>query len=134
MQIATPITNQAGITLLGKPTKSPAMMMANTAFTIRSSKKMTIMKSARALSPTTDSVRAPMDLPSLRTLAHRAPASWIPAKNTVPRVTHRNAGSQPHITAMAGPTMGAAPATEVKWCPHSTHRLVGTKSTPSSRA
>ncbi len=38
----------------------------------------------------------------------------MPAMNTVPMVTHRNAGSQPQITATAGPTMGAAPATEVK--------------------
>ena len=67
-----------------------------------------------------------MDWPRLRTLAHSAPASWIPAKKTVPSVTHRKAGTHPQITAMAGPTMGAAPATEVKWCPHSTQRLVGT--------
>ena len=30
------------------------------------------------------------------------------------------------MTAIAGPTMGAALATEVKWWPHSTSRLVGT--------
>jgi hypothetical protein len=32
---------------------------------------------------------------------------------TVPNVTHRSAGSQPQITASAGPTIGAAPAIEV---------------------
>jgi hypothetical protein len=36
------------------------------------------------------------------------------------------AGTQPQITAIAGPTMGAAPATEVKWWPQSTNLLVGT--------
>src|SRR5690606_35156318 len=73
----------------------------------------------------------PIDLPLLRTLAHSAPRSCTPAKKIVPRVTHRNAGSQPQITAIAGPTIGAAPATEVKWWPQSTNRLVGTESTPS---
>jgi hypothetical protein len=32
---------------------------------------------------------------------------------TVPTTTHRSAGSQPQMTAMAGPTIGAAPAIEV---------------------
>ena len=50
----------------------------------------------------------------------------MPAKKMVPSVTHRKAGSQPQITATAGPTIGAAPATEVKWWPHSTHLFVGT--------
>ncbi|MDH5831888.1 hypothetical protein QFW80_15305 [Luteimonas sp. M1R5S18] len=68
----------------------------------------------------------PIDLPLLRTLAQSAPKSCTPAKNTVPSVTHRNAGAQPQITAIAGPTIGAAPATEVKWWPQSTKRLVGT--------
>ena len=67
-----------------------------------------------------------MDRPRLRTEAQSAPRSCIPAKNTVPMVTHRNAGSQPQMTAMAGPTMGAAPATDVKWWPHRTYLFVGT--------
>ena len=58
--------------------------------------------------------------------AHREPRSCIPAKKTVPIVTQRNAGSHPQIIAMAGPTMGAAPATEVKWWPQRTNLLVGT--------
>ena len=43
-----------------------------------------------------------------------------------PKTTHSSAGSQPQKTAIAGPTMGAAPATEVKWWPQRTWRLVGT--------
>ena len=35
------------------------------------------------------------------------------------------------MTAMAGPTMGAAPATEQKWWPNRMCRLQATKSTPS---
>src|SRR5699024_4007864 len=58
--------------------------------------------------------------------------SCMPAAKTVPSVTHKNAGNQPQITTTAGPIMGAAPATEVKWCAHRTYLLVGTKSTPSS--
>ena len=65
-------------------------------------------------------------MPRLRTLAHSAPKSCMPAKNTVPNTTQRNAGPQPQITAIAGPTIGAAPATDVKWWPQSTNRLVGT--------
>ena len=33
----------------------------------------------------------------------------------VPHTTQTKAGSHPQMTAMAGPTMGAAPATDVKW-------------------
>ncbi len=50
----------------------------------------------------------------------------MPAKKTVPNVTHSRAGSQPQMTAIAGPTMGAAPATEVKWWPHRMYLFVGT--------
>ena len=56
----------------------------------------------------------------------------MPAKNTVPSVTQRKAGPHPQITATAGPTMGAAPATDVKWWPQRTSLLVGMKSIPSS--
>ena len=49
----------------------------------------------------------------------------------VPNVTHKTAGTHPQYTAIAGPTIGAAPATDVKWCPHRTYLFVGTKSTPS---
>ncbi len=59
------------------------------------------------------------------------PKSCTAPAKIVPTTTHRNAGSHPQMTAIAGPTIGAAPATDVKWCPNSTCRLVGTKSTPS---
>ncbi len=73
------------------------------------------MKMLRARLPTTSPVSEPTDLALLRTLAQTAPISWTPAKKMVPITTQMKAGSQPQMTAMAGPTMGAAPATEVKW-------------------
>ena len=74
---------------------------------------------------TTSPVSAPTDFALFRTLAQTAPKSWTPAKNMVPTITQRNAGSQPQMTAIPGPMIGAAPATAVKWWPHSTIRLVG---------
>ena len=51
--------------------------------------------------------------------------------NIVPTTTQMNAGNHPQMTAMAGPMIGAAPATAVKWWPHSTTLFVGIKSTSS---
>ncbi len=105
---------QAGSTALGVSTKARAMTTANTEFTISSTRNTTIMYSARLRLPTTVSERAPMERPLWRLLAHRAPKSWTPAKKMVPSTTHSTAGTHPQYTAIAGPTMGAAPATEVK--------------------
>ena len=91
------------------------MITAKTALTIRSRKKMRSRKSTRARSPTTDSVRVPIERPLCRVEIQSVPKSWTAPAKTVPRTTHRKAGSQPQITAIAGPTIGAAPATEVKW-------------------
>ncbi len=90
--------------------------------------------STRARPPMIDSASVPMELPLCRTDSQRVPKSWTAPAKTVPTTTQMNAGNQPQITAIAGPTMGAAPATEVKWWPKSTCRLVGTKSTPSSNS
>ena len=43
-----------------------------------------------------------------------------------PKTTQSSAGSQPHITAIAGPTIGPVPAMDVKWWPKTTDLLVGT--------
>ena len=84
------------------------------------------MKRVRARGPTMSPVREPIDWALLRTLTQTAPKSCTPAKKIVPTVTQMKAGSQPQMTAIAGPTMGAKPATAVKWCPHRTMRGVGT--------
>jgi len=47
-------------------------------------------------------------------LITRAEKSWAAPMKTVPTHTQSRAGSQPQITAMAGPTIGAAPAIEAK--------------------
>ena len=56
----------------------------------------------------------PLFVEKAAALIQMAPKSCTPAKNTVPSTTHTKAGTHPQITAMAGPMMGAAPATEVK--------------------
>ena len=83
------------------------------------------MKRVRARGLTTSPVRDPSEIPLLRTLAHSAPKSCTPAKNIVPPITQMKAGSHPQMRAIAGPMIGAAPATEVKWCPHKTILFVG---------
>src|SRR5690554_739668 len=113
--IATAIAPQTGTTEPGLLISRFAITTPNTALTINKTRKITIINSERARLPTTSPDSAPMDLALLRALAHTAPISWTPAKNTVPNATHNKAGNQPQITAMAGPTIGAAPATEVKW-------------------
>src|SRR5690625_3350643 len=107
------------------------MITANTAFTISKRRNTTTRNKERVRAPITLSDRAPIDLPLCLLLAHKAPISCTPAKKIVPKVTHISAGAHPQYTAIAGPTIGDAPATEVKWCPHSTYLLDGTKSTPS---
>src|SRR5690606_13111776 len=115
----------------GKDIIRLAITTANTALTISSNRKMTIMKILRARLPTTSPVSEPTERALLRMLAQIAPASCTPAKNMVPNTTQAKAGAQPQMTAMAGPTMGAAPATEVKGWPQSTYLLAGTTAAPS---
>ena len=51
-------------------------------------------------------------MPRLRIDTTSAPKSWTAPMNSVPNTTHSIPGSQPQITAMAGPSMGASPAIE----------------------
>src|SRR5699024_8388813 len=102
------------------------MTTASTSLTINSKKKMTTRNRMRPEPPIYRHDSVPIERPVWRADAESDPMSCMPAKNTVPDGTHKNAGSQPQITATAGPTIGAAPATEVKWWPHKTHLFVGT--------
>ena len=104
----------------------PAMMTANTAFTMVTRKKMMSRKRIRARVLMTSLARAPMLRPLWRTETTIDPKSWAPEAKIVPRTTHSSAGPHPQKTAMAGPTMGAAPATEMKWCAKTMCLLVGT--------
>ncbi len=74
---------------------------------------MITRKSVRARGPMISAVMSPIERPRWRRLITRAEKSWTAPMKTVPRATHRSAGSQPQMTAMAGPTIGAAPAIEV---------------------
>ena len=93
--MATGISNQIGTTLPGNLTNSRAMTMAKTAFTINSSRKMTIMNRVRERRDSTCSVSEPIERALWRDEIHRVPKSWAPAKKMVPNTTHRRAGSHP---------------------------------------
>ena len=94
-------------------------------------KKMIVRQRKRARPLMTSPASVPMLLALCRTETASEPRSWTPAAKTVPITIQARAGPQPQKTAIAGPTIGAAPATEVKWWPKSTCLLVGMKSTPS---
>ncbi len=89
------------------------MMNAKTASTIQIRNEMISRKSVRTRGPITLPATSPIERPRLRRLITSAAKSWTAPMKTVPSATQRSAGSQPQITAMAGPTMGAAPAIDV---------------------
>lgn len=72
---------------------------------------MTIIIKLRTRVPITVPAIEPIDWPLLRILAQMADISWTPAIKMVPSTTQMMAGTQPQITAIAGPMIGAAPAT-----------------------
>jgi hypothetical protein len=102
------------------------MMNANTASTIQIRNETMSRKSARTRGLMTPPAISPIECPRCRRLMTRAEKSWTAPIITVPIVTQSRAGTQPQMTAIAGPTIGAAPAMDVKWCPHSTSLRVGT--------
>lgn len=113
--IASGISSRIGSTASGLATKRLPITTANTAFTRVSRKKMISRKRVRARLFTTSLASVPMLLARCRTETTSAPKSCTPAAKMVPSTTHASAGPQPQNTAIAGPTIGAAPATEVKW-------------------
>ena len=115
-----------GKTAPGLAMKRLAMTTAKTALTISRRKKMMKRKRVRARPPMIPSVTVPIDCALWREEIHTAPKSCTAPAKIVPSTTQRKAGSQPQMMAIAGPTMGAAPATEVKWWPKRTCLLVGT--------
>jgi len=55
------------------------------------------------------------------------PKSWTPPTKIEPRMIQMTAGSHPKKrAARMGPTIGPAPAMELKWCPKRTGVLAGT--------
>ena len=59
-----------------------------------------------------DSATLPTDIPRARMEMTRAPKSWTAPIKSVPRTTHNMAGTQPQMTAMAGPSIGDNPVQE----------------------
>jgi hypothetical protein len=74
---------------------------------------MMIRKSVRTRGLITSPAISPIEAPRWRRLITSAEKSWTAPMKTVPSATQSRAGSQPQMTAMAGPTIGAAPAMEV---------------------
>ena len=50
----------------------------------------------------------------------RAPKSCTAPMKIAPSTTHSIAGSQPQMTAMAGPSIGDRPVIDAYWWPNST--------------
>ena len=69
-------------------------------------------KRVRTLGEISVSLILPMLCPLWCTETTSEPRSCTAPMNTDPSTTHRTAGTQPQITAMAGPSIGAAPAME----------------------
>ena len=67
-----------------------------------------------AFSPTMLDATSAIDRPFSFRLIARAPKSCTAPINIVPKTTQSSAGSHPQYAAMHGPTIGAAPAIEVK--------------------
>src|SRR5699024_11756722 len=128
----TAIAPHVGITEDGVEISRLEITTPKAVLTISNKRKMTTKKSMRPRLPMQRPESRPIDWPRWRCDAHKTPMSCMPAAKTVPSVTHKNAGNQPQITATAEPIMGAAPATEVKWCPHRKYLLVGKKTKQSS--
>ena len=78
----------------------------------RKSKRTRLFSKRPAMSPTV--------CPLLRKLTTKAPKSCTAPIRMEPNTTHKRAGTQPHMMAIAGPTIGPVPAIEVKWCPKMT--------------
>ena len=72
----------------------------------------------------------PSDLPSRLSEQNRMVKSCTAPPSTTPITSHNVPGRKPNCAASTGPTSGPAPAIAAKWCPYSTHLLVGTKSRP----
>ena len=73
-----------------------------------------IKKRVRTRGLITVPATSPIERPRCRALMTSAEKSCAAPMKTVPTQTQTSAGNQPQMTAMAGPTMGAAPAIDAK--------------------
>ena len=94
--------------------KTEAMTSPKIAKTIVKAINKIERKSSRALGASTLPATSPTVCPRLRIDITREPKSCTAPIKIDPKMTQRSAGSQPHTTARAGPTIGPVPAIEVK--------------------
>ena len=92
--------------------KSCATTWTKTPIASPTRKTIRTWKRYLARRPMMSSAIRPMDLPFARMLMQSAEKSCTAPTSRVPTTTQIIAGTQPQITAMAGPSMGARPAME----------------------
>jgi hypothetical protein len=120
------ISIHTGNTAVGYIVKRMPMIMAKIDMTMTRQKNITRRKRILEVGLTMSFVTSPIDLPWLRTEITRAPRSCTAPIKIDPTKTQINAGTHPHITPIAGPTIGPVPAIDVKWCPNRIPFFVGT--------
>ena len=91
---------------------SVAMTNTNTPMASARPKKISARNSTFARAPMTPSATLPMDWPFARMETTSAEKSCTQPTKTAPKTTHSMAGTQPQMTATAGPSIGANPVIE----------------------
>ena len=131
IRIQTPMPRAMG--MVQRMEKMPQGLSLSALVTTRASTASRMIMIARiaiiAKSPVTGPISSlaiwPSDLPSRRMEPKRITKSWTAPPSTTPKTIQMVLGSQPNCAASTGPTSGPAPAMAAKWCPNSTHRVVG---------
>ena len=100
---------------VGKSLNTAAITSPKIARTMVSARNRIARKRMRVRGESTRPEISPTVCPLLRIEMTSAPKSCTAPMKIDPNNTHSSAGSQPQITASAGPTMGPVPAIEVKW-------------------
>ena len=124
--IAIGICSHTGHTLDGYSLNTVAITSPKIASTIHRPIRTTIKNSSRTRGVTTSPARSAIVRPRLRMLTTSDPKSCTAPITIDPTSTHTRAGTHPHTTATAGPTIGPVPAMLVKWCPKTSDRRLGT--------
>ena len=102
------------------------MTSTNTPIASATPKKMIRWKSVRPLGPRTPFATSATERPFERTDTTSAEKSCTHPTRIAPSTTHASAGPQPQMTATAGPSIGARPVIDAKWCPKSIAGRLGT--------
>src|SRR5699024_6979941 len=95
IQIAKGIWINTGNTLAGKVINKLEMTQAKTALTIKTKIRIINKNKILARCPTNLLANVPIEFPLCRTDNTNVPKSWTPAAKTVPKSTHKPAGSHP---------------------------------------